>query len=113
MGKIERQLRHGTVWSGRNHMSPLDGLGDAASRATAAQRRSWASQVVKLLKSPDIVVRTRAIAALNILPANPKTVLNTLLEYHELFEANGEGYPLWPINMADAIWWCFQTNPND
>jgi hypothetical protein len=111
MGKIERQLRYGSVWTGRNQMSPLDGLVDAASRASPAQRRAWAREVVRLLKDPDIEVRTRAIAALNKLPANPKTVLNTLLDNPELFQGNGEGYPLWPEKMDDALWLWLSDKP--
>lgn len=111
MGKIERQLRHGTVWAGRNQMSRLDGLVDAAREASPAQRRAWAREVVRLLTDPDIEMRTMAVAALDKLPAKPTTVLHTLLDHPELFDQEAQGYPLWPTNLRAAVWYWLSDKP--
>ena len=92
-------------------MSPLDGLRDAIIKASVGQRRAWAREVVQLLTDPDLTIRTRAIAALDMLPANPKTVLNIVQAHPDLFRETGQGYPLFPANLEDAIWYWASDKP--
>lgn len=111
MSKLRRQLESGTVWSAKNDMSPLEGLRRAAETASHGQRRIWAKELLGLLSEADLVLRTRAIAALDILPADPEAVLDTLRSSPRLFDDVGEGYPLFPPRLDDAVWYWLADKP--
>ena len=111
MGEIRRQLRSGTVWSAKDDFSPLDGLRRAAERATSEQLAAWAEELVPLLRSSSLVLRTRAIAALDSLPCDPLVVLEILQSRPALFDEYAEGYPLFPPHLEDAIWYWLADKP--
>jgi len=111
MSKLRRQLESGTVWSAKNDMSPLQGLRRAVEKASSGQRRTWAKELVELLSEDDLVLRTRSIAALDLLPADPEAVLNVLRSSPELFDDVGEGHPLFPPHLDDAVWYWLSDKP--
>ena len=111
MSKLRRQLKTGRVWTAKNDMSPLEGLRRAAEAASETTRRTWGKELVGLLTERDLVLRTRAIAALDFLPADPVAVLETLRAKPKLFEKTCKGYPLFPPYLEDAIWYWLADKP--
>ena len=111
MSKLRRQLETGRVWTAKNDMSPLDGLRRVAQSSSESTLQQWGKEVLNLLIEEDIILRTRAIAALDILPANPLEVLHLLQKNPELFEEFCEGYPLFPPRLDEAIWF-WLSGPN-
>ena len=111
MSKLRRQLETGMVWSAKNDMSPLDGLRRAVESASDVILKRWASELLGLLQDESLVVRTRAIAALEMLPADPSAVLHLLRTQAELFDVACEGYPLFPSYLDEAIWFWLADKP--
>ena len=111
MSKLRRQLKSGTVWSAKDDMSPLDGLRREVDVSSAATLQEWGEELLTLLKDKDLVLRTRAIAALDLLPADPVAVLNLLQTSPELFDEFCEGYPLFPPSLDEAIWFWLSEKP--
>ena len=111
MSKLRRQLETGMVWSSKNDMSPLDGLRRATESASDESLKRWASETLELLQDENLVLRTRAVAALDMLPADPSAVLHLLHAQPELFEVACEGYPLFPSYLDEAIWFWLADKP--
>lgn len=105
MGPIERQLRHGAVWSARDDMSPLEGLQRAAAEADAETLQLWGKESVALLAANDVALRTRAVAALDYLPFAALDVVYALRARPWLYEGvEAQGHPLFPSMLADALY---------
>lgn len=105
MGKIERQLSDGNVWSGKNDMSPLEGLERAVAAADEETIALWRDETMALLQHADIKVRTRAVAALDLFPVVAADVLALLTSRHALFGGVlAQGHPLFPEDLAEALY---------
>lgn len=105
MGAIQRQLEDWSVWTGRDDLSPLDGLQRAAATADATTLAAWSEENVKLLESASLPVRTRAIAALEFLPFEAHDIVRLLKSRVELFrDVEAEGYRLFPSQLEHALY---------
>ena len=111
MSKLRRQLETGHVWSAKDDMSPLDGLRREAESSSEFTLQKWGKELLNLLTDENLILRTRAIAALDILPANPIEVLKLLKKHPELFDEFCEGYPLFPPSLDEAIWYWLSEKP--
>ena len=103
MNLIRRQLESGTVWSSQHDMSALDGLERAARDADPETLAAWWQEAMALLDDPDIALRTRAVAALELLPFDTAALV-ARLERGDLNGVRGQGYPLSPEHLDDALY---------
>jgi hypothetical protein len=104
-GIIQRQLRHGTVWTGRDDRSPIDGLRRAVEGADAETLAAWGSECSALLEAGDVALRTLAIAALDVLPCDAALVVALLHARPSLYrDVEAVGYPLHPPLLEHALY---------
>lgn len=104
MSELRRQLKSGNVWSAKHDMSPIEGVERAAADADEETRQAWGAEAVALLGDRDTVLRTRAVAALDVLPFEAASVVDALSRHGALLDVEAEGYPLHPTRLDQALY---------
>lgn len=92
------------MWSSQHDMSPLDGLERAAEAADAETLQAWGAEAFALLDDRDVVLRTRAVAALEYLPFDDAALVERLERGTLLAGVLGQGHPLYPPHLDDALY---------